>query len=172
MQFFTFFLFLASLLGLALADGAAIIEAMKEVVADTVTLNSTVASYNGELLVLIKILGHNTHLLKSIKEGTKVAEESEPLEPLEALGVAQETQALVGAVQSSLSTIVSKKPVFKKRLLQPAILLTLKTQQSVSADFSAAIIEKVPAELQEVAEQLVAPVDQAFEAAIAEYKKF
>ena len=172
MQFFKFFLFLASIVGLALADGAAIIAAMKEVVTDSITLNDTVASYNGELLTLLKILSQSTHLLKTIKEGTKVAEESAPLEALEALGVAEETQALVGAVQSSLSTIVSKKQVFQKRLLQPAILLTLKTQQSVSSDFSEAVVEKVPAELQEVAKQLVAPVDEAFVAAIAEYKKW
>jgi hypothetical protein len=119
----------------------------------------------------LKILGQNTHLLRTIKEGTKVAEVSEPLEPLEALGAAGETQALVGAVQSSLSTIVSKKSVFQKRLLQPAILLRLKTQQAVSSEFSTAVVEKVPAELREVAKTLVAPVNEAFVAAIAEYKK-
>jgi hypothetical protein len=163
---------LSALLPVALCDGAAITSAMQEIITDTISLNTTISGYNGEILKLIKILGESTDLLSSIKEGTKVAKDSEPLNTLESLGIAQETQLLAAAVSSSLSTIVGKKKVFQKRLLQPAILLTLKQQQSASSDFSAAVVEKVPEELQAVAESLVARIEDAFEQAIAEYKEF
>lgn len=172
MQLFKLIFSLGFLLPFCLADGAAIQAAMQAIVADTISLNTTVASYNGEILKLLKILGASTHLLKAIKEGTDVAEDSEPLNALEAITIAGETQSLAGAVQSSLETIVAKKPIFKKKLLQPAILLTLKTQSKASDEFSAAVLEKVPEELRGLAETLVQPIKDAFAAAIAEYKKF
>lgn len=172
MQLFKLIFSLGFLLPFCIADGAAIQAAIQGIVADTIELNSTVASYNGEILKLIKILSSSINLQKAIEEGTGIAEESAELEPLEAITIAGETQALAGAVQSSLDTIVAKKPVFKKRLLQPAILLTLKQQSKASDEFSAAVLEKVPEALREIAGSLVQPIKDAFAAAIAEYKKF
>jgi hypothetical protein len=172
MQLFRIIFSLGFFLPFAIADGAAVQASIQDIVADTISLNSTVASYNGEILKLLKILGSSTDLLKAIKSGTKTAEESAEFNFIEAITIAGETQTLGAAVQSSLSTIVSKKKVFQKRLLQPAILLTLKEQEKASDKFSAAVVAKVPADLQATAKQLVAPIKEAFAAAIAEYKTF
>lgn len=170
MKFFTFFLFLAALLGLALADGAAILGAMKEVVAETKELEDTVASYNGRITVLFKVLSKNRHLLKILKRGVIAANQSAPLEGLDALAVAKESEVLVEAAKSSLSTIVRKKRRFKG-FLRHRTLHILKKQRAASRKFSDAIIEKVPEELREVAKLMSAPVDVAFNDAIAAYEK-
>lgn len=172
MQFFKLIFSLGFLLPFCMADGAAIAGAIQNIVEDSIALNATIASYNGEILKLIKILSASTALQNTIKDATATAEDSEPLNALEAITIAGETQALAGAVQSSLDTIVAKKPVFKKNLLQPAILLTLKQQSKLSDEFSAAVSEKLPEELRELAGTLVQPIKDAFAAAIAEYKNF
>lgn len=172
MRFLNLLLPLFSLLPFALADGAAIQSAMKAIIQDTTTLNSTVASYNGQILTLLKILEDSIKLQNTVKSGTETAEDSAPLSALETLGVAGDTQTLTATVQSSLDTIVAKKKTFQKFLLQPAILLTLKQQRSGSTDFGNAVVAKVPEELRGVAQNLIKPVEDAFNKAVDEYEKF
>ncbi|KAF2197245.1 hypothetical protein GQ43DRAFT_466559 [Delitschia confertaspora ATCC 74209] len=172
MRFFKVFCTIGALLPFAMADGAAIVNAMKDIETQTIALNTTVAAFNGNPLKVVDILLKSTSLLTTIKKGTKIAKDSASLTDLEALGLAGETQSLASIVSSSLTTIVSKKKVFQKDLLQPAIYLTLKQQKEVSDKFSTVVVSKVPEALRGVAQSLVDPIDVAFDAAIAEYKKF
>lgn len=86
--------------------------------------------------------------------------------------MAQETTALSSIVQSTLATIVSKKQEFADLLLQVAILLELKAEKSATDNFAAAVTAKLPAELQSVAPSLIAPIDTAFNNAIADYEEW
>ncbi|KAK1707098.1 uncharacterized protein CLUP02_04751 [Colletotrichum lupini] len=162
-----------SLLGLfatsVLADGAAIVAAMDEIAAQNTELGDTVSSWDGGLFGTLPIIIDSTKLLIKINEATKVAEDSEPLSALEAIGVAQATQKLSSGVQTTLTAVVDAKPKFDKLLLSPVILLNLKSEQSATDKFSAAVIEKVPEALQAFAKTLIEPIDTAFNNAIAAY---
>ncbi|KAI3538303.1 hypothetical protein CPAR01_09207 [Colletotrichum paranaense] len=162
-----------SLLGLfatsVLADGAAIVAAMDEIAAQNTELGDTVSSWDGGLFGTLPIIIDSTKLLIKINEATKVAEDSEPLSALEAIGVAQATQKLSSGVQTTLTAVVDAKPKFDKLLLSPVILLNLKSEQSATDKFSAAVIEKVPEALQAFAKTLIEPIDTAFNNAIDAY---
>ena len=159
-----------------LADGAAIIAAMTTISDATIKLNTTVADFAGGLIGLaetVPLLIESTTLLKDINDGTKVASSSANLTLAETIAVAGATSDLVKVVQSSLQTIIDTKPKFDHLLvISPVILINLEQQKSATDKFSAAVISKVPEALQIVAQGLIAPVDTAFDNAIAQYKKF
>lgn len=115
------------------------------------------------------ILIDSTNLLDTIESGTKVARASANLTLDETLQIASATQSLVTIVQETLSTIISAKPKFNAILAGGLILLNLKEEKSETDKFSAAIIEKIPTAFQGLAQNIVAPIDTAFNEAIAEY---
>jgi hypothetical protein len=169
---FTRLLIFLPIISLALVDGASIAAAMQKITADSTALNETVASFNGNLLTVLDILGKSTELLLAINDGTRTAQSSANLTDLDVLGIVGPTQTLVTTVNQTLTTIINKKPIFEKELLSLAILLNLKTEKAASDKFSDAVVEKVPTALQDTARTLVAPIDDAFEEAIAEYSSF
>jgi hypothetical protein len=161
---------IATLVSFAAADGAAIVAAMTKVADQSITLNDTVASWNGNVFSLLPILIDSTKLLEDIYSATSTAKASANLTVTEGFEVAQETTALSTIVQSTLATIVSKKDEFADLFLQVAILLELKAEKSATDNFAAAVTEKLPAALQPVAPSLIAPIDAAFNSAIADYE--
>jgi len=154
------------------ADGAAIADAMDLVTNDTIALNSTVSAWKGNPLTVLEIVGQSTKLLLDINSATSVAKKSANLTVLETIGVAEKTLTLATDVETTLATIVAKKQLFADELLQGAILLNLELEKAATDKFSAAVIEKVPESLQATAASLTAPIDTAFESAIAAYEEF
>ena len=156
-----------------LADGASILAAMAKISSATVALNNTVASFPAGplgLLDVIPLLSASSTLLSDINSGTKVAEASANLTLAETISVAGATQTLVSTVQSTLNTVMAAKAKFTADLLiSPIILLNLKEEKAATDKFSAAVISKVPTAYQGLAANIVAPIDTAFNAAIADY---
>ncbi|KAI1840545.1 hypothetical protein JX265_013225 [Neoarthrinium moseri] len=163
---------LATLVATAIADGAAIVDALEQIQSDATALNDTVDSWSGDLLGALPITTKSTSLLIHINKGTETAKHSANLTDLETFNVAVTTLNLVTATNSTLDTIVASKPKFDKLLLSPVILLTLKSQKDASAQLSSAIAEKVPLTFQGAAEQLAAQLDAAFEEALDAYSFF
>ena len=166
----SFLLPIAMLVSFVAADGAAIVAAMTKVADQGATLNDTVASWNGNVFALLPILVDSTKLLEDIYSATSTAGSSANLTITEGFAVAQEATALSNIVQSTLATIVSKKDAFAHLFLQLAIFLELKAEKSAADNFATAVAEKLPAELQPVAPSLIAPIDTAFNSAIADYE--
>lgn len=152
-----------------LADGQAIVNAIAAVSNATLSLQSTVGNWNGDLLGAIPIIAKSTSLLTAIKQGTSTAEDSAALSDLEAISVGVSTLNLVTTVNSTLDTIVGAKPQFDRLLLSPVTLLNLELEKSASADFSGAIVGKLPATFTTTGQQLAAQIDAAFEEAIDVY---
>jgi hypothetical protein len=165
-------LLFAALPGLVVADGAGIVASIDTISTDTLALNETVSSWKGGLLGTIPIIAKSTSLLENIKKGTKVASASANLTLIEAIQVAQATQALAADVNSTLETIISAENKFDHLLLGPVILLNLKLEKDATQDFSSAVITKVPASLQPVATRLVEGIITGFDKAIETYKLF
>ena len=164
-------MFTAALLpSLVNADGAAILAAEQEIAETTLSFNETVAGWDGELLTVFKILAESTQLLAVINKATGVAESSANLTSEETLALAGPTQTLVSDVTSTLSTVTAKKPVFQRTLTQLVALANLKLEKSASDKFGKAVVAKVPPALQAIAASLIAPLDPAFDAAIAEFE--
>ncbi|RFU32854.1 hypothetical protein B7463_g3526, partial [Scytalidium lignicola] len=164
------FLSLALLATPILADGAAVVNAIDSITNKTLQLNTTVSSWHGDLLGALPIVTQSTELLAVINSGTKTAQKSANFTVIEVITIAGVTETLVTDVLSALDTIQAAKPKFSKLLLDPAILLNLVLEKEATDKFQAAVIAKVPAALQSIAEQLVAPVDPAFSSAITDYE--
>jgi hypothetical protein len=157
-----------SLVAAVLAQGV-IEQSLTTVNKQTLELQQAVESWKGNFLGTLPIIKESTDILDSISKGTKAAKDSQPLDVLGAIGVAVATQTLAQSVNTSLTTLIAAKPKFDKLLLSPAILINLGLQKAATTKMSEAIIEKVPIELQPTAQELIKPIDAAFELAIQKF---
>ncbi|KAK3307439.1 hydrophobic surface binding protein A-domain-containing protein [Chaetomium strumarium] len=149
---------------------ASIVSALAIVNNATVDLGDAVTKWDGELLGTLPILAASTALLIDVKKGTIIAKESDPLDTAGALSVAGATNTLVASVNTTLTALIESKDKFDRLLLSPLIFGNLELQQKATSKMSDAIIDKLPDELEEVAENLVAPIDAGFEEAIDAYR--
>ncbi|TVY84192.1 Cell wall mannoprotein, partial [Lachnellula suecica] len=154
-----------------LADGASIAAAIAAIQNATTALGTTVASFPAGLLGLTEVLPllvDSTKLLLVINTGTQTASSSANLTDAEAIGIVAPTQALASAVNSTLTSVIAAKAKFDPLvIISPTILLNLELEKSASDKFGTAVVGKVPAALQAIAESLLVPIDDAFTEAIA-----
>ncbi|KAL4731394.1 hypothetical protein ACLX1H_000360 [Fusarium chlamydosporum] len=160
---------LVALAGCAFASGDSISTAIDNISNATLALNKTIATWPQTLLGTIPITTKSTLLLTAIHDGTLDARESEPLSLEETLQVAKATSELSKDVSLTLDTVIAAKPKFDKLQVTPVILLNLKLQRALSADFSEAVISKVPDNLKANAKTLVQGIDDSFAKAIKKY---
>lgn len=152
-----------------LADEASIAAAISAIQNATLELSNTVGSWDGGLLSSIPIIVESTSLLTIINEGTATAKQSANLTELEGFTIGLDTIQLVDDVNSTLTTIIAAKPKFADILLAPVVLLNLELEKSASADFSDAVISKLPAVLAPVGEELSDEIAASFDLAISAY---
>ncbi|KAG5983960.1 hypothetical protein E4U55_006570 [Claviceps digitariae] len=155
------------------SSGQAITAALTTIQNKTTDLGTAVSSWNGHLLTALPITLTATDLLTHLHHATSTAHASPPLTVDGALAVALATGSLSPVVQSTLRTIVRNKPRFDALLvLSPVVLLQLELQRRATADFSDAVVDKVPGNLKGVARGLIKPIDDAFGEAIEAYRLF
>lgn len=150
----------------ALADGAAVADAISTIQDSTLELANTVASWDGGILGALPIIIDATSLLGAIKDGTATAEDSATFSDVEAATVGVATISLVTDVNSTLTTLIAAKPKFDKGLLTGIVLLNLEAEKSAAADFSDAVVSKLPATFTTTGEQLAGQIAAAFDQAI------
>ena len=161
---------LGALSATAAADGASIIAAMTKISSATADLNTTVASWSGDILGSLPIIAKSAVLLVNIKSGAHTAAKSDDLNATEAINVAVATQTLSTGVNQTLESIMAARPKFNKLLISPITLLNLDLQKDATQEFSDDVISKVPEELQSTAEALVKVIEDSFDQAIEYYK--
>lgn len=167
---FTTLLAPLALIGTALAAGNTIVGALTTVDGTTVKLGSAVARWKGDLLGTLPIVAESTALLVQVNKGTKTAKDSAALDFAGTLDVATATNKLVTSVNTTMTALIGARKKFDKLLMSPVILIDLGLQRHATAEMSAAIIAKVPADLQALAKNLVAPIDASFALAIAAFR--
>jgi hypothetical protein len=143
---------------------------LKTITQDVIALNNTLASYSGDEEGLAAILDKSNTLLDDIKSGTETAKASPPLSFEDTLDLADLTATLAAYSTDNIDTLIAIKP---KLAVNPAtipitrsVLVGLK---DATQDFSAAIIQKLPLELEPVAQKLVDRIDADFERGIDAY---
>ncbi|KAM0351143.1 hypothetical protein ACHAPU_002927 [Fusarium lateritium] len=162
---------LVAFVGCAFASGDSISTAIDSISNATLALNKTVALWPQTLVGALPITTKSTLLLTEIHKGTLVARKSEALSVEETLQIAKATSELSNDVELTIDTIIATKPKFDRLGVSPVILLNLNLQRALSADFSEAIIAKVPKNLQGNAKALVQGIDESFARAIKKYSK-
>ena len=167
---FTTLLAPLALVGAALADSKSIVGALTTVDGTTTKLGNAVAKWKGDLLGTLPIVAESTALLVQVGKGTKTAKDSAALDFAGTIDVATATNKLVVSVNTTMTALIGARKKFDKLLLTPVILIDLGLQRRATSEMSAAIIAKVPADLQALAKNLVAPIDASFALAIAAFR--
>ncbi|KAH7305665.1 hydrophobic surface binding protein A-domain-containing protein [Rhexocercosporidium sp. MPI-PUGE-AT-0058] len=152
------------------ASGASISASLDVITSKALALNTTVASWNGDFFGVLPILSASQALTDAINNGTAVAKASEPLSQEEAFSIVEPANTLVDDTKSVLNTLVAAKSKFDALVIgSPIVLQILKTDRADAKNLTTAVTEKVPVELQSVAESITAPIDVAFADAIEKY---
>ncbi|UKZ53989.1 hypothetical protein TrVGV298_007793 [Trichoderma virens] len=171
LRFLPLLTLITPLLAATTPDPNPILTAINTISTDTTALNTTVASWDGNVLTLLEITVQSAKLLAAINKGTKTANNAANLTFAQTLDVATATLNLATGVNQTITTIVGAKPKFDKLLVvDPVILLNLKLEQDASREFSDAVVAKVPADLQSIAKGLTQGIDDSFSEGIAVYE--
>lgn len=157
---------------MALADSAAIVDAVKKANEDTAKLGQVVSKWKGDILGTLPIVAESTALLVTVKKGKKVASESDEMDFYGTLDVAYAVTDLTAVVNTTLTALIDAKPKFDKLLMSPLIFGTLELQKKATDEMSEAIVSKVPVQLQDLARDIAAPIDASFELALDEFHPF
>lgn len=172
MRFSTILLPVVALSTSVVADGASIKASMATISDSVTSLNGSVTDFvsSGNPLKLLPIIIKSTGLLSDINSATDSATASANLTLTETLDVASATLNLAKVVESVLDNIVAGEKRFSLALVSPIIYLNLQLEKDATDKFAAAVVSKVPESLQGTAAALIAPIDDAFVAALAAYK--
>lgn len=149
-----------------LADGASIVEAINAIQNATLSLGSTVGSWDGSLLGSLPIIVESTSLLTTIYSGAGVAKSSAALSDSEGISVGLAIITLVTDVNTTLATLIAAKPDFDKNFLTGIALFNLYEEKSASTSLSDAIISKLPEDLVSTGETLSDQITASFNGAI------
>ncbi|KAF1818808.1 uncharacterized protein K489DRAFT_326775 [Dissoconium aciculare CBS 342.82] len=153
------------------ADGAAIVKSLGTIRQKNAAFNGTLVKWDGSLFGAIPILTSSGDLNKAVDAGTKVAKASAPLSLDEATQVYIATQSLQGEIVVTIDNLIAAKPKFDKAGVTVITTSTLSTSRKSAAAFGAAVVEKVPADLQSFAQGVVGSIDAEFARAQAVYGK-
>jgi hypothetical protein len=159
-------------------DAASVLTGIQKIANATITLNTTVASYPGGIegtITAVEILADSLAVINAIVSTTNDAKHSANFTDAESESIAEAfVGSLVPVVESSLTTIESKKADFEDGLLGIASLTSLvetilKELKSDSDDLGSAITAKLTSIWASVAPLIVAQIDDAFDTAITAY---
>ena len=143
---------------------------LKTLAQDVIALNSTLASYSGDEEGLASILDKSNILLDDIKSGAETAKASPPLSFAETLSLADLTATLAAYSTDNIDTLIAVKPkLAEKPETIPITRSVLVDMQAAIQDFSNAVLQRVPLELEPVARKLVERIDADLERGIDAY---
>lgn len=151
------------------ADGAAIIKSLQTIDKDILALDKAVNKFNGNLFDTFPILGASNTLNNDLDAGTKTAQKSQQLTNDETFALVTPVNQLSADANVTLTDLINKKPQFEKLFLTGIIKLVLSDSKKKADAYQQAIIDKVPANFQDIAKNLVAPLDAGFQKAIDAY---
>lgn len=169
MKFLIPFVGLVATTVLAQGTEQPIVDALAVIQQRTQQVDADVLAWSGDRRGFIKIFFDSQKLLKSINNGTNVANASPDLDFGGAVNVGLATLNLVPVINTTLIDFINAIPEFNKLYLTPTVLQSLEDQKTASDAFSAAVVAKVPADLQSIAGSITAPIDEDFGVAIENF---
>lgn len=153
------------------ADGAAIAASLNACDKQAVKLGSSTQAFDGNIFLGIPVLSDTIDLQNLIKSGTTTAQNSSALSDSEAINLVAPVQQLAADTNKTVTILINKYPDFKKSSLDGIVKSNLQDTKKYSDAYSAAIIAKVPASLQDTARSIAAPIDASFAQAIQVYSQ-
>ncbi|KAL1959461.1 hypothetical protein VTO42DRAFT_1906 [Malbranchea cinnamomea] len=158
-------------------DAGPIISAMDEISAQITTLRDKLSGFNGGLTGTITALEIHAQALKLagiINDAADAAQDSDPLDENDSAQVANGVTGLQPQIFGVLDDIIAKKPAFDKAILgvlsaRLLVKADLELLRGNTADFGAAVTEKLSPEFAKLAPLLLANIDAHFRQAVNVY---
>ncbi|KAJ4298964.1 hypothetical protein N0V90_004208 [Kalmusia sp. IMI 367209] len=138
------------------------------------SLTTAVTAFDGTLLHLLPqslaVISAETALDAATLKTTFIAKQSGNFTEAESNSVVGALAGLIAPIQTSLTALTTKYPVFKKTLESPIVLLDLKVLKAHTDDLIAAVTEKVVPASAGLLGLGKGIIDKAFDDAIAVYE--
>ncbi|KAK1977336.1 hydrophobic surface binding protein A-domain-containing protein [Colletotrichum cereale] len=112
------------------------------------------------------LLDASNKVQAQLKQGTTQIQGAQELSIGDALTLQQSAGGLTGAVQTVVDDLVAKKPELDKLQATSIAVDQLKQQKAVAGDFSTAVVSKIPAIGQGIAQQSVDQVTTSLDGGI------
>ncbi|KAL3300165.1 cell wall protein [Colletotrichum asianum] len=112
------------------------------------------------------LLDASNKVQTSLKQGTQQIQGAQELSLTDALTLQQSAGGLTTAVQTAVTDLTNKKPELDKLGATSVAVDQLKQQKAVAGDFSTAVVSKVPAIGQSIAQQSVDQINQSLDGGI------
>ncbi|KAF1843159.1 uncharacterized protein K460DRAFT_356924 [Cucurbitaria berberidis CBS 394.84] len=151
-----------------------VLETINELNTAVAGLTTAVTNFDGSFLGLLPqalaVVGAETKLDVTILKATHITKQSSNFTAAESSQIVQTLAGEIGPIQTSLDTLKTKYPAFKKTLLSPIVLFDLKVLKKHTHDLISALTEKVTPDNAGLLGIGATILDQAFDSAIAVYK--
>ncbi|KAL8371671.1 hypothetical protein RB595_001461 [Gaeumannomyces hyphopodioides] len=152
---------------LARRDLAAIQGALKNVEDGLGKVKTAVQGLNGnDINSGTPILSVSDALSKTIKQATTDIQGSQELSLQDALSLQQSSGALITAAQDTVSALTAKKAALDQLGVTQIAVTTLKQQKTDSSALGKALVSKIPAIGQGIAQQSIDQIDQTLDKGI------
>ncbi|KAK2049047.1 hypothetical protein LZ31DRAFT_378719 [Colletotrichum somersetense] len=141
--------------------------ALQNVQDSLVQLDTSVKALNAaDPNTAANLLDSSNKVQTVLKQGTTQIQGAQELSIGDALTLQQSASGLTGAVQTAVDDLVAKKPELDKLQATSIAVDQLKQQKAVAGDFSTAIVSKIPAIGQGIAQQSVDQVTTSLDGGI------
>ncbi|GES59018.1 cell wall galactomannoprotein Mp2/allergen F17-like [Aspergillus terreus] len=151
-------------------DSAAIVSKVAQINDQVLSLGSDIAAYTGGDTSAIEAT--STQLVALINEGTQITLAGEALTGLEAIDLVNPILALTSNVDTTISALIDKKSLVVAAGSGPSVYAQLTAQLAAANGFAQALSSKVPAELEEVANELSAGIAASIQKGIDAYADY
>ncbi|GAB1212651.1 hypothetical protein ATERTT37_001796 [Aspergillus terreus] len=151
-------------------DSAAIVSKVAQINDQVLSLGSDIAAYTGGDTSAIEAT--STQLVALINEGTQITLAGDALTGLEAIDLVNPILALTSNVDTTISALIDKKSLVVAAGSGPSVYAQLTAQLAAANGFAQALSSKVPAELEEVANELSAGIAASIQKGIDAYADY
>ncbi|KAF4786035.1 hypothetical protein HER10_EVM0012768 [Colletotrichum scovillei] len=132
-------------------------------------LNTAVQGVGNDVASAQPILAASTEVQNTLSKAATDIQGAQPLQLQEALGLQQTATDLTSSATTLIDTLVSKKPNFDQIGVSSVVLQNLQQQKTASASLGTAIVSKVPAIGQGIAQQSIDQITAALDKGIQAY---
>ncbi|TLD07068.1 hypothetical protein PgNI_10599 [Pyricularia grisea] len=153
------------LIGAGLCQVQVIQKALQDITQGLTQLDTSVKALN-DAQSGAAVIQQASALLDTIKSSTVAITNAQELTLQDALGLQQTAQQLPSQANTTMSDLVSKKSVLDQLGATQQAIQTLKEQKVASQDLGKAVVTKIPAVGQQIAQQQLDQISQTFDQGI------
>ncbi|OHF03870.1 hypothetical protein CORC01_00732 [Colletotrichum orchidophilum] len=132
-------------------------------------LNTAVQGVGNDVASAQPILAASTDVQMVLSKAATDIQGAQPLQLQEALGLQQTAGDLTMSASALIDTLISKKPNFDMIGVSSVVLQNLQQQKAASGDLGTAIVSKVPAIGQGIAQQSIDQISSALDRGITAF---